>query len=122
MKKAILFLSDVRKKIYIYLFIGDGIFDRMDNEEIMKLIWCMKKKGQNINNVHVLSGNVVDSIIYKSMAKLSTDNVSAIFIAFQNFEGAIKNNDFEYEYENKNIKCEFIGNEIDYDSKDNKDN
>ena len=88
MKKAILFLSDVRKKIYIYLFIGDGIFDRMDNEEIMKLIWCMKKKGQNINNVHVLSGNVVDSIIYKSMAKLSTDNVSAIFIAFQNFENA----------------------------------
>ena len=122
MKKAILFLSDVRKKIYIYLFIGDGIFDRMDNEEIMKLIWYMKKKGQNINNVHVLSGNVVDSIIYKSMAKLSKDNVSAIFIAFQNFENAIKNNDFEYEYENKNIKCEFIGNEIDYDSKDNKDN
>ncbi len=99
------------------LFIGDGIFDRMDNEEIMKLIWCMKKKGQNINSVHAFSGNIVDSIIYKSMAKLSTDNVSAIFIAFQNFENVIKNSDFEYD--KNNIKCEFIGNEIDYDNKDN---
>ena len=44
MKKAILFLSDVRKKIYIYLFIGDGIFDRMNNEEIIKMIWNLKKK------------------------------------------------------------------------------
>ena len=66
----------------------------MDNEEIIKMIWCFKKKGKSVNNIHEFSGNVVDLIMYKSMAKLSTDNVSAIFIAFRNFEN--KNNAFYF--------------------------
>ena len=51
------------------------------------------------------------------MAKLSTDNVSAIFIAFKNFENKIKNADFKWE-DNPPF-CKFIGNEIDYDYKEN---
>ena len=89
----------------------------MDNEEILKMIWGLKKKGKCIKNVHTFSGNVVDSIIYKSMAKLSTDNVSAIFIAFHNFENIIKNIDFEYK--DNSTQCNYIGNEIDYDNKEN---
>ena len=91
----------------------------MNNEEIIKMIWNLKKKGQSINNVHIFSGNVVDFIIYKSMAKLSTDNVSAIFIAFSNFENIIKNKDFEYR-DNSSIRCEFIENEIDLNNAENK--
>ena len=64
-----------------------------------------------------LSGNVVDLIMYKSMTKLSTDNVSAIFIAFKNFENKIKNADFKWE--DNPPSCKFIGNEIDYDYKEN---
>ena len=57
----------------------------MDNNEIMKMIWNFKKKGKIIDNIHSFSGNIVDSVIKKGMSKLSTDNVSAIFIAFKNF-------------------------------------
>jgi hypothetical protein len=89
----------------------------MDNEEIIKMIWCLKKKGKRINNIHEFSGNVVDLIIYKSMAKLSTDNVSVIFVAFKNFENKIKNADFEWGDNSPSYK--FIGNEIDYDYKEN---
>ena len=88
----------------------------MDNNEIMKMIWNFKKKGKIIDNIHSFSGNIVDSVIKKSMSKLSTDNVSAIFIAFKNFENKIKDEEFQYKEE---PQCKFIGNEIDFDYKEN---
>lgn len=88
----------------------------MDNNEIMKMIWNFKKKGKIIDNIHSFSGNIVDSVIKKSMAKLSTDNVSAIFIAFKNFENKMKDKEFQYREE---PQCKFIGNEIDFDYKEN---
>ena len=88
----------------------------MDNNEIMKMIWNFKMKGKIIDNIHSFSGNIVDSVIKKSMAKLSTDNVSAIFIAFKNFENKMKDKEFQYREE---PQCKFIGNEIDFDYKEN---
>ena len=88
----------------------------MDNNEIMKMIWNFKKKGKIIDNIHSFSGNIVDSVIKKSMSKLSTDNVSAIFIAFKNFENKMKDEEFQYREE---PQCKFIGNEIDFDFKEN---
>ena len=88
----------------------------MDNNEIMKMIWNFKKKGKIIDNIHSFSGNIVDSVIKKSMSKLSTDNVSAIFIAFKNFENKMKDKEFQYREE---PQCKFIGNEIDFDYKEN---
>ena len=86
----------------------------MDNSEILKMIWNFKKQGKIIDDIHSFSGNIVDSVIKKSMAKISTDNVSAIFIGFKNFENKMKDDDFKYEGE---IDCQFIGNEIDYECK-----
>ena len=88
----------------------------MDNNEIMKMIWNFKKKGKIIDNIHSFSGNIVDSVIKKSMSKLSTDNVSSIFIAFKNFENKMKDKEFQYREE---PQCKFIGNEIDFDYKEN---
>ena len=88
----------------------------MDNNEITKMIWNPKKKGKIIDNIHSFSGNIVDSVIKKSMSKLSTDNVSAIFIAFKNFENKMKDEEFQYREE---PQCKFIGNEIDFDYKEN---
>ena len=79
------------------------------------MIWNFKKKRKTIDNIHLFSGNVVDAVMKKSMAKLSTDNVSAIFIAFKNFENKINEIDFEY---NEKPECKYIGNEIDYDNKE----
>jgi len=80
----------------------------------MKMIWKFKKKGKFFGNIHILSGNIVDAVIKKSMKKLSTDNVSAIFIAFKNFENKMKDKEFEYE---DITQCIYIGNEIDFDNK-----
>ena len=88
----------------------------MNNDEILKMIWNFKKKGKIVENIHSYSGNIVDSVIKKAMVKLSTDNVSAIFIVFKNFENKMKEEDFLYE---EDPQCKFIGNEIDYDYKEN---
>jgi hypothetical protein len=43
-----------------------------------------------------LCGIITDGIIKYSMQKQSIDNVSVIFIAFQNFENKMKDPNFEY--------------------------
>ena len=54
------------------------------------MIWKFKKKGKIIDNIHSFSGNIADAVIKYSMQKLSVDNVTVIFIAFQNFEERMK--------------------------------
>ena len=95
-----------------FILIGcDGIFDSLDNEKILKLIWGFKKKGKIVENIHKFSGDVADSVIKFSMKKLTVDNVTVIFIAFHNFLEKMKDIDFEYFY-NGNL-CKYIGGEID---------
>lgn len=89
----------------------DGVFDYLENETILKMIWKFKRKGNIINDIHKYSGNIADSVIKYSMKKLTADNVTVIFIAFQNFLVKMKDENFEYIY-NGNI-CNYIGGEID---------
>ena len=83
----------------------------------MKTIWGFKKKGNKFKNIHSLSANIVDSIIKYSLVKLSGDNVTCIFISFNNFQEKMEDEEFEYN-DNKNYSCEYIGKEIDLSIKD----
>ena len=85
-----------------YWYLGDGIFDRLKNDEILHKIWGYKKKGEVHNDIRELCGKITDGIIKYSMQKQSADNVSVIFIAFKNFENKMKDVDFEY---NQKTKC-----------------
>ena len=75
------------------------------------MIWSFKKKGKSIEDIHKFSGDIADSVIKYSMKKLTSDNVTVIFIAFQNFYDKMKDENFEYIY-NGNV-CKYIGGEID---------
>jgi len=88
----------------------------LDNTDILKTIWCFKKKGNKFQNMHAFSANIVDSIIKYSLVKLSGDNVTCIFIAFKNFKDKMEDDSFEYN-EGKNLECKYIGNEIDLNEK-----
>jgi predicted tellurium resistance membrane protein TerC len=70
----------------------------LENDEILRMIWGFKKKGKIIDNIHSFSGNMADAVIKYSMKKLSVDNVTVIFIAFENFEEKKKEENFEYNY------------------------
>jgi hypothetical protein len=82
----------------------------MENDEIMRMIWQFKYKGKIINNIHIYSGNIADAVIKQSMKKMSADNVTAIFISFNNFENKMKDIDFE---NTNNVQCKLIEDEID---------
>ena len=82
--------------MYLFIFIGDGIFDRLQNDEIFHKIWGYKRKGVVFNDIRELCGKITDGIIKYSMQKQSIDNVSVIFIAFKNFENKMKDPNFEY--------------------------
>ena len=82
----------------------------MDSDEVLKMIWGFKRVGNVFNDIHLLCGNITDAVIKQSMKKLSSDNVTVIFIAFSNFENCMKDEMFVY---NKNTKCKFIEDEID---------
>ena len=84
------------------LFLGDGIYHRLENEQILNKIWSYKKKGKTFDDIHFLCKQITDAIIKYSMQKKSVDNVSVIFIAFKNFERKMKDPDFEY---NSKTKC-----------------
>ena len=50
------------------------------------------------------------------MVKLSGDNVTCIFISFNNFKDKMEDSDFEYNG-NKSYTCEYIGKEVDLNIK-----
>ena len=68
----------------------------MESGEVLKMIWDFKKKEKSINNIHTYSGNITDAVIKQSLKKMSADNVTAIFIAFKNFEEKMKDPNFVY--------------------------
>ena len=72
---------------YNFMVIGcDGIFDVLDNEEILeciKIVLKEKKVEQIIEeDVHELCGDFAAMIIKSAIAKDSSDNVSCIVVAF----------------------------------------
>ena len=112
-KKVILFFLDVsnQKIMYLFIFLGDGIFDRLNNDEIFQKIWGYKKKGEVYNDINELCGKITDGIIKYSMQQQSIDNVSVIFIAFKNFENKMKDPNFEY---TANAKTRYAKEQYDF--------
>ena len=75
-----------------FIFMGsDGIFDKLSNEDIAKIIWSKGKilynKGKNI---HTITGECVKAVIKEAMHKKSSDNVTGILIIFKGFTRKLK--------------------------------
>ena len=65
---------------------SDGIFDKLENEEIAKAIWSTLDYSESMGgNANEQGGICADMAIKLAMSKNSKDNVSAIFIGFRNF-------------------------------------
>ena len=72
---------------YNFMILGcDGIFDVLDNEELMECfkIVLKEKKIEEINedDIHELCGDLAAMIVKSAIAKDSSDNVSCIVVAF----------------------------------------
>ena len=79
------FRFDESKNDFIVLG-SDGIFDKLENEELAKAIWSTLDYSESMGgNANEQGGICADMAIKLAMSKKSKDNVSAIFIGFRNF-------------------------------------
>lgn len=76
----------------------DGIFDKLNNKDAIHLAWQsvqashQKRKEENNTqtiDVHQHCGLAVDAILRTSALRKSCDNITAVFIAFDNFENLL---------------------------------
>lgn len=73
----------------------DGIYDKLSNLEIFDVIWKFKQKGFVRNDIHELSGLVTDAVMKLSLKKYTTDNITCIFISFENFKKKMSEESYE---------------------------
>ncbi len=67
-----------------YVVIGcDGIFDQLSNKEVVESIWMTTKEKSNFSNHCCMA---VDIVMKSSLVRKTLDNITVVFIAFENFE------------------------------------
>lgn len=73
---------------YDFILLGcDGIFDQIKNEEVVNCAWMTLEKNLLLDvNVHNQSGLVVDMVMKTALARKSLDNITSVFIGFENWE------------------------------------
>jgi hypothetical protein len=91
----------------LFLTTGDGIYDKLTNSDILECFWSSFHPEVFVSDSHEQSAKVVDLIIKSSMINHTLDNVTCIFISFENFVKTMnaKNNpDFDNKIQNKLAK------------------
>ena len=70
----------------------DGVFDQLNNDEIIQSLWLTTKHPIKAKSIHEQCSVGVDMIIKTSMIRKTFDNVTCVMIAFTNFENLFKSN------------------------------
>jgi len=95
-------------KNFIYIKLGDGIFDQIKSEEAVEAVWkLVNEEAIKINNIHSICIKSVDLIMKTSLLRKSYDNITLLIVAFENFEKKIESIFKEHEkskYPNKFLR------------------
>jgi hypothetical protein len=85
--------------MYLPFTSGDGIFDQLNNEEVIKAVWMTTRDSHKCQDIHYQCGISVDMIIKSSLMRKTLDNVTCVMIAFENFQNFL----FPSKFEKQNI-------------------
>jgi len=70
-----------------FIFLGcDGIFDVMDNKEIVESVYISTQSQVRAKDLHSQCGVALDLIMKTSLARRSLDNVTGVIITFEKFQ------------------------------------
>ena len=66
----------------------DGIFEKLDNIDVNEAVWEASKPQAEFDDrtIHEKLGASVDAILQMSAFKKSFDNITAVIVAFENYE------------------------------------
>lgn len=67
----------------------DGVFDRLENEDVNKLVWDEVRRC-TFSDIHSACEHMVGIIFQECVLRMSYDNISIIFLAFKNFVDSLK--------------------------------
>lgn len=65
----------------------DGIFDKLENMDIVNQVWETLRKSQG--TLHQVCGECVEIVLKSSVAKRTLDNITVVIIAFNNMKKGI---------------------------------
>jgi len=78
--------------------IGDGVFDKLNNQEVVDAAWDAARKtykqhtnSPTMSSVHALCGQSIELVLKASVASRTLDNITGVIVAFKNFRKTIKN-------------------------------
>ena len=80
------------KNNYDFVIIAcDGVFEKLNNQDVVQAVWQASKKQAGNNqednrSIHEKCGHGVDRILHTSAFRRTFDNITAVMIAFENFE------------------------------------
>jgi len=85
------------KKDTDFILIGcDGIFDKLSNCDVVHSIWSLTSENHAGKDLNEHSGKISDMIIRNCLASNANDNLTCIFICFENFKNLLyENNGFK---------------------------
>lgn len=89
------------KKETDFILIGcDGIFDKLSNCDVIHSIWALSSESISGKDANEHSGKISDIIIRNCLASNANDNLTCIFICFENFKNLLfENNTFKADRE-----------------------
>jgi protein phosphatase 2C family protein 2/3 len=67
----------------------DGVFDRLENEEVIDKVWT-EIESKEFSDIHTACEYFVHLIFRMSVQKMSYDNISIIFVAMKGFRDRVK--------------------------------
>ena len=70
----------------------DGIFEKLDNNDVMNYIWDAALKPEDLKmplTVHARCGLSIDTTLNECVDQKTLDNITCVIIGFQSFENMI---------------------------------
>jgi len=77
---------------------GDGVYEKLKNQEIINLAWKCAEK--NTTSIHHLTGLISEGIIKECVNKSCSDNLTCVVISFKGLKKYFDEKEGEIHYKN----------------------
>jgi hypothetical protein len=70
----------------IIFLIGDGIFDKLSNKDVIAATWEAIDRTPDDKSIHAISGDCVEAVMKGSVDRKTLDNITVVFVLFGNIK------------------------------------
>ena len=72
-------------RVFLTSFLGDGIYDKVDSEDLVGIIWESAYE-KRCSDIHQQSSSCVEALMKESLVRRTLDNITVVMIAFSGFK------------------------------------